>query len=240
MNDQMKSKRSGLPKPEARKYYVERGQLAVLRQIKEDAAALDENRAAVGPFARLDANAVAAGEGKTRGAVTNVFGSQAAFQSETMMLALSAGSWIENIEYPPLADFKAAEDWVDAFLLGQAERGPQHESEPNVSYASFWALWLSAVPYGLWSKQVSRASMAENVLWIRQLEMLFGAALGHFGLKLRNGTTLNDLASAVAGLIEGIWLNQCLSSSHPSNSAQPISSLMRRSGILVWRGAVES
>lgn len=240
MTDQMKSKRSGLPKPEARKYYVERGQLAVLRQIKNDAAALDGNRTAVGPFARLDANAVAAGEGKTRGAVTNVFGSQAAFQSETMMLALSAGSWIENIEYPPFSDFKSAEAWVDAFLLGQSERGPQHECEPNVSYASFWALWLSAVPYGLWSKQVSRASMAENVLWIRQLEKLFDQVLNRFTLKLRKGTTLNDLASAMAGLIEGIWLNQCLSSTHPSNPAHPVSSLMRRSGLLLWRGAVES
>ena len=60
---------------------------------------------AVGPFARLDANAVAAREGKTRGAITNLFGSQAAFQAETMALALNAGEWVERVEFPAPADF---------------------------------------------------------------------------------------------------------------------------------------
>jgi hypothetical protein len=45
---------------------------------------------AIGPFARLDAGDVAAHVGKTRGAISNAFGSQAAFQAETMALALGA------------------------------------------------------------------------------------------------------------------------------------------------------
>ena len=118
---------------------------------------------AVGPFARLDANAVAAHDGKTRGAISNLFGSQAAFQAETMALALSAADWIERIEYPAPADFPTADAWLDAFLAGESARGPVHGGEPVVDYGTLWALWLSAVPYGLWSEQVSRPSMDEHL-----------------------------------------------------------------------------
>ena len=72
---------------------------------RKDAALLDAQSDRVGPFARLDAGAVAARDGKTRGSITNLFGSQAAFQAETMALALSAGAWIETINTPPPPDF---------------------------------------------------------------------------------------------------------------------------------------
>ena len=143
---------STLPKDEARRRYVEIGELAVLEQIKRDSEALDRSRP-VGPFARLDANAVAAHDGKTRGAITNLFGSQAAFQAETMALALSVGDWIELIEYPRAADLPDAGAWLDAFFGGESARGPQHGGDP-VDYATLWALWLSTVPYGLWSEHV--------------------------------------------------------------------------------------
>jgi hypothetical protein len=72
----------------------------VLEQVRQDARLFDDWALAVGPLTRLDANAVAAAEGKTRGAIRNLFGSQAAFQTETMAHVLSAGDWIERIEYP--------------------------------------------------------------------------------------------------------------------------------------------
>ena len=40
---------------------------------------------------------VASREGKTRGAITNLFGSQASFQAATMALALYSRDWIEQI-----------------------------------------------------------------------------------------------------------------------------------------------
>ena len=86
-----KQKRSRLPRSEARQRYVEIGELVALKQIKSDARALDNQTIAIGPFARLDAGAVAARDGKTRGAITNLFGSQAAFQGEIMALARNAG-----------------------------------------------------------------------------------------------------------------------------------------------------
>ena len=93
-------RRSTLPREEARRRYVEMGELAVLEQVRRDARRFDEASIAVGPFARLDAGAVAALEGKTRGAVTNLFGSQSAYQAETMALALNTWEFIERLEYP--------------------------------------------------------------------------------------------------------------------------------------------
>ena len=92
--------RSTLPRDEARRRYVDIGQLAALEQIKRDSERLDRRSAAVGPFARLDADAVAARDGKTRGVITHLFGSQAAFQAETMALALHAAEWVERSRLP--------------------------------------------------------------------------------------------------------------------------------------------
>ena len=50
-----KRTRSKLPQEEARRRYVEMGELAALEQIRTDSEKLDANAIAVGPFARLDA-----------------------------------------------------------------------------------------------------------------------------------------------------------------------------------------
>jgi len=229
--------RSTLPREEARRRYVEIGELAVLEQVRRDAVRLDEESIAVGPFARLDANAVAALDGKTRGAITNVFGSQAAFQADTMALALSAVDWVERVEYPDPSAFADAEAWLDALLEVESARGPSHAAEPVVGYATLWALWLSAVPYGLWSERVSRPSIDEQLQHLDRLEEVLRGALDSFGLALRDGTTVRDLASALASLVEGVWLNQCLTRRHPSEPSEPIATLLRRSGRLLWLGA---
>jgi hypothetical protein len=230
--------RSTLPKAEARRRYVEVGELVALEQIRKDAKLLDSGATAVGPFARLDANAVAARDGKTRGAISNLFGSQAAFQAATLALALNADEWVEQVKFPAPADFATAEAWFDAVLAGQGARGPVHGAKPTVNDGFLWALWLSTIPYGLWSEEVSRPSMKEYVQWLRRLERIFTQALDHFGRALRAGTTINDLACAVASLIEGIWLNQCLIKHHPCDPSEPIATLLLRSGRLLWRGAV--
>jgi hypothetical protein len=230
-------RRSTLPREEARRRYIEMGEAAVLEQVRRDARRLDEESIAVGPFARLDAGAVAALDGKTRGAVTNLFGSQAAFQAETMALALSAGELIEQIEYPDPSEFASAEEWVDAFFTGESARGPVQGAEPAVSYASLWALWLSAVPYGLWSERVSAPSVEEQLQLLDRLQQVLANALDRFGLALREGTTLSDLASAIVSLVEGVWLNQCLTRRHLSDASEPIATLLRRSGRLLWLGA---
>jgi hypothetical protein len=233
------SKRSTLSKDDARRRYVKIGELAALEQIKADSEMLDARSGAVGPFARLDANAVAARDGKTRGAITNLFGSQAAYQAETMALALAAGDWIEQIPYPAPGDFRSAEEWADAVFAGESARGPAHGDEPAVTYAFLWTLWLTAVPYGLWSEQIRRPSLDEHVQWLSRLEQVFGEALDHFGMTTRQGVTVTDLACAAASLIEGVWLNQCLTAQHPAEPSEPVATVLRRAGRMLWLGATE-
>lgn len=231
-------KRSTLTTDQARQRYVELGELAALQQIADDAALIDAQSIAVGPFARLDAEKVAARDGKTRGAITNVFGSQAAFQQATMAMALSAVPLIDAVDYPEPAAFDTAEDWVRALFQSQAMRGPQHGARPSMGYHAVWSLWLALVPYGLWSEAVSRHSMAEFVGWCETLERAFGGALDRFGLSLRDGTTVQSLGCAAASLIEGAWLNQCLTTRHPTDPARPVADVLVDSGLMLWRGAV--
>jgi len=231
------SRRSTLPRHAARLRYVEIGEVVALEQIKTDSEALDAGTVAIGPFARLDANAVAARDGKTRGVITNLFGSQAAFQAETMALALSATDLIEQIAFPRPADHATADEWVDALFAGEAARGPIHGADPAGGYAALWTLWLSAVPYGLWSETIAVPSVDENRAWMARLEAAFQDAIDHYGLSLRAGTTVADLAVATAGLVEGLWLNQCLTTRHPTDPSEPIETAMLRSGRLLWNGA---
>jgi hypothetical protein len=229
--------RSRLPRDEARARYAEIGQHAALQQIKRDAEALDKRAIAVGPFARLDAGAVAERDGKTRGVISHLFGSQAAFQAETMERALDAGDWIEQLELPAPVDHPDAGAWVEALFAAESARGPRHGARPQVDYGTLWALWLSTVPYGLWSERISEPSMDEHEQWVARLEDAFGEALEHFGLRLREGVALADLAGAAASLIEGAWLNQCLTTHHPSHAGEPSDAFLRRSGRLLWSGA---
>ena len=231
MPPKRRSGRSTLPRDEARRRYVEIGQLAALQQIKRDSEALERRSIAVGPFARLDATDVAERDGKTRGVISHLFGSQAAFQSETMERALDAGEWIEQLEHPAPADHADAGAWVEALFATESARGPQRGARPAVDYGALWALWLSTVPYGLWSERISTPSMEEHAQWVEALAQSFGAAVEYFGLRLRDGVELADLAGAAASLIEGAWLNQCLT--------EPDDAFLRRSGRLLWAGATE-
>ncbi len=224
---------------EARQRYIGIGELVALEQIRTDSEELDSGSVAIGPFSRLDANAVAARDGKTRGVITNLFGSQAAFQAETMALVLSATDLIEQIEFPRPQDHSNADEWVDAFFASEAGRGPAHGAEPAAGYSALWVLWLSAVPYGLWSESIAGPSVDENRTWIARLEATFQDAIGHYGLTMRPDTTVGDLAVAVAGLVEGLWLNQCLTIRHPTDPSEPIVTAMLRSGRLLWHGATQ-
>ena len=230
--------RSPLSKDAARQRYLEIGSLAALEQIRHDARVLEADALAIGPFARLDAGAVAARDGKTRGAITNLFGSQAAYQAETMGMTLDAGEIAELADWPDPGGFADAEAWVEALFAGQSVRGPQHAAEPVMSYASLWVLWLGTVPYGLWSERVAAPSMDEYDRRVAQLETIFADALAHFGLALREGVALVDLACGAASLIEGVWHNQCLTGRHPRVADTPISATLVRAGRMLWRGAV--
>ena len=69
---------------------------------------------------------------------------------------------------------------------------------------------------------------------------MLARAIDHFGLELRDDTTVDDLAFAIAGMVEGVWLNQCLTTEHPGDANEPIATLLRRSGRMLWRGAIQA
>ena len=58
--------------------------------------------------------------------------------------------------------------------------------------------------------------------WVERLEQVFGEAIEHFRRVLRDGTTITELAGAVASRIAGVWLNQCLNKRHPCDPDDPI------------------
>ena len=108
-------------------------------------------------------------------------------------------------------------------------------AEPASTYAFLWAIWLTAVPYGLWSERIRQLSMDEHAQWVTRLDVVISDALAHFDLAPRDGST-RDLAETFANLIEGVWLNQCLTDRHPSDPSEPIATLLLRAGRMVWKG----
>lgn len=63
------------------------------------------------------------------------------------------------------------------------------------------------------------------------------SALDHVDLTLMEGTTVGDLACTFASTIEGVWLNQCPTTRHPSGPSEPIATVLCRSGRLIRLGA---
>lgn len=238
-------KRSVLSPEEAKRRYVKLAEVTVMEQIRVDARRLDraddEHRVAVGPFARLSAEQVAArADGKSRGAITNLFKSQRRFQLEAMGLALEDPAF-EEIGPPDPRGFDDARSWVDALASEESARGPLHEMEPAEGYAQRWVLWLSQVPYGLWSEQIAEPSMREFRHSAERFEReAVRPALAHFGLEMSPPWTTLDLAGAIVSLVEGLWLNQCLTREDSTSPGRPAIEAARTALRMLWRGATRA
>ena len=120
------------PSDEARRRYVEIGELAALEQIRDDPARSTAGSLAVGPFARLDANAVAAPDGKTRGAHHQPVRQPGRVPGRDdgagarRRRAASRGSSTRAGRAS-----SDAERWVDAFFAGESARGPRTAASPT-------------------------------------------------------------------------------------------------------------
>ncbi len=157
--------RSQLSRDDARSRYLQLAETALLAQIRVDALRLDreddQRRVAVGPFARLNAEEVASSaDGKSRGAITNLFKSQRQFQLDAMALVLDDPNVDASVPPDP-REFDDPREWIEAVASAESERGPLHGMEPAASYATSWVLWLSQVPYGVWSERIAEPSMRE-------------------------------------------------------------------------------
>jgi hypothetical protein len=69
---------------------------------------------------------------------------------------------------------------------------------------------------------------------------VIGPGLAHFGLEVRPPWTSLDLASALQSLIEGLWLNQCLSARHPTRDGASSAQAARNAVRMLWDGATQS
>ncbi len=234
--------RSSLSRDEAKKRYLQLAETALLTQIRLDARRLDREddarRVAVGPFARLNAEEVAASaDGKSRGAITNLFKSQRQFQLDAMALVLDDPNVDAAVPPDPRA-FEEAQDWIEAVASAEARRGPSHGMEPAEGYAMSWVLWLSQVPYGVWSERIAAPSMREFQHSAERIEReLVRPALARFELEPRPPWTPLDVASAIVSLREGLWLNQCLSAEHPTRPSADPAGAARAALTMLWEGA---
>ena len=234
--------RSPLSREDARSRYLQLAETALLAKIRLDALRLDreddERRVAVGPFARLNAEEVAASaDGKSRGAITNLFKSQRQFQLEAMALVLDDPNVDASVPPDP-REFDEPREWIEAVASAESERGPLHGMEPAESYATSWVLWLSQVPYGVWSERIAAPSMREFRHSAERVEQeLVRPALERFGLEPRPPWTPLDVAGAFISLREGLWLNQCLSREHSTRAGVDRAEAARTALTMLWQGA---
>ncbi len=236
-----------LKRDEAEERYVRAGELEVFRQLQRDGRAMDEALAhdraiAVGPFSRLRADVVIDELGKTRGAINNLWGSQQAFRAAVMGVFLNdTGLGLDEVDYPDPSTSRTLERWIERLADVEVSRGPRHDMPPENRYGLRWAAWLGLVPYGIWSKRVARASIDEYRQGAeRYASEVLAPALEHFGLELRTGVTQLDLAVACCSMIEGFWLNACLTGDDPAGRKAPIGAALAASLSLLLHGATVS
>lgn len=228
----------------AEETYIRAGELEVFRQLQRDGAALDgalaDQRAfAVGPFARLRADAVVDELGKTRGAINNFWGSQEAFRAALMSVFLNDDSLgVTDVEYPDPVSFANIDAWIEQLAIVEIQRGPQHGMQPENRYGLRWAAWLALVPYGIWSESIAAASIDEFRKGVeRYANQVLGPALAHFGVTLAEPTTIEDLAVALSTAVEGAWLNACLTVHDPLGRPARISATLANTLRLLVRGS---
>lgn len=235
--------RSRMTRGDARDAYVRAGELEVFRQLQRDGSTLDsmlaDDRAmAVGPFSRLQADAVVDGLGKTRGAINNLWGNQEAFRAAIMRGFLNdATLGLDDVQYPEPGSCSDLDEWIRRWAETEIERGPRHGMDPENRYGLRWAAWLGLVPYGIWSQTIADASMDEyragaDHLATRVLE----PALGHFGVALADDT-MRELSVAASSAIEGYWLTSALTARHPMANGASLQTSLAATLRMLIRGA---
>ena len=230
--------RSTLPRDEARRRYVEIGQLAALEQIKRDSEALDRRSIAVGPFARLDAGAVA--EPRRQDARRDL----EPVRQPGRLPGRDDGAGARRGRLDRAARATPRPPTIPTPAPGSTRCSPpsrragrSRARRPKVDYAALWALWLSAVPYGLWSERISEPSMEEHVQWVERLEQRFGEAIEHFGLQAARGHDARRPRRRGGEPDRGRVAQPVPDHTPPVGPREPIATFLRRSGRLLWEGA---
>jgi hypothetical protein len=100
--------------------------------------------------------------------------------------------------------------------------------------------WLGLIPYGLWSKAIAEPSLDEYRHRVQIVaDDLISLALAQFDLQLAKPHSLTDLASAFVTLVEGHWLNACLSPKDPVNQTRSLEAALATALKMLFAGAVQ-
>ncbi len=201
----------------------------------------DERRVAVGPFARLSAEQVASlDEGRSRGAITNVFKSQRRFQLEAMALALEDPG-VDSIGPPDPRGFADPTAWIEAVAAAEHTRGAHPRGgDARGLRSGLGAVGSDRCRTGSGASTIAEPSMSEFRHSAERFERdAIRPALAHFGLETRSPWTPMDLATAMRSMIEGLWLNQCLTREHPTSPGTPSVQGIRDGLRMLWQGATQ-
>ena len=174
------------------------GELAALEQIRSDSRAARQECDPGRAVRAARRGRRRRGDGKTRGAITNLFGSQGRFQAETMALALSAGDLIAGVEFPDRAAFATAGRLDRRPLRGQSARGPRTGRSRLSTTAPLGALAECGALRALERAHQRARAWPSTRSGSPARERCSARAIAHFGLELREDATLADLACAVA------------------------------------------
>jgi len=183
------------------------------------------------------ANAVARAHGKTRGAISQPVRQPGSLPGRNAGAGAQRGRVGRAGQVSRRRSTSPRRRLVRRRMAGQAARGPCMAPSPPSTTGSCGR--SGSAPYPTACERRGLAAQHE-----RNTCSGCGAWSGysprrsnHFGRALRAARRSRS-RRAVASLIEGLWLNQCLIKAPPLRPAEPIATLLLRSAACLWRGRV--
>jgi len=220
-------KRERLPRKVAEARYLDTGLDLLLESVRDRAQQLDRALVAdgpdgsapdiPGPVADVTAHAVADQLGKTRGAITNIWGSQQQFHLALLKKLLTStdnlGAIPDRHETEELVDsIDDVASAVSVFADGELERGPRPDPDlDNLTNSQLWgSLFLTELayyPYAQWSARVRKLIHDGNENYLDQLvNNFYQPGLDGLGRREHPNLRYHDLARILYALTMGFWL----------------------------------
>ena len=181
------AKRSTLPKDEARRRYVEIGELVALEQIRKDAKLLDErrSRSARSPASTPTPSPPATARRAARSPTCSAARPPSRPRRWRWRSTRASGS--SGSSSPPRRLSRRRGLVRRRASPASRRAGPRTAPSRPSTTGSCGRCGSAPCPTASGASSVPGPSMEEYVQWLRRLEAILGDALDHFGLTLREG-----------------------------------------------------